>query len=230
MRARTHELILLAVVVSILLGACSRDKHLAETLNRDGNQQYASGDYPKALETYRRAEVLRPDLPAVNSNAANALNRQNDFARALLRANPSDMGAKYNLEVIQRRLDQEEAQQQATGQQSPDQQGQPGQPSEAGESQPSQQTSPSQAEQAGAPQGGAGQQAAGPNGAGANGYTGTAAGQAEALDPNLKRALDQFNQTANVDDALRALDIMAQQERLRQAGSGAPPQTQGRDW
>jgi Ca-activated chloride channel family protein len=283
MKGRLGALVVVAAIGAALFGACSSGKRTAEILNRDGNRQYAAGDYPNAIETYRQAEVLRPDLPALNYNAANALNRQNDFARSLqegqratfstdagvqdrayygmgdayvhtsqlrealdayksaLRANPADMDAKYNLEVIQRRLDQQQAsqqQQQDQAEQQAGQQNQEGQQgqAQAGQGQPSAEAQPqpgqqAQDEQAQAAQAGPGQQtAAGQNGSGATGYTGTPAGQADTLDPNLKRALDQFNQTGSIDDALRALDIAAQQERLRQSGNAAPPNAQGRDW
>jgi Ca-activated chloride channel family protein len=284
MNFRLRAVLLIAVAVT-LFTACSANKPSAEVLNRNGNQQYTNGDFAAALETYRKAEVLRPDLPALNYNAGNALNHQNDFVRALeedqravhsvdaaiqdrayyamgdayvhtnqlreavdayksaLRADPSDVDAKYNLEVIQRQFDQQQAdqaQQQAQAQQGqadqPDEQArQPGQASQPGEqaqdAQPGQSGQAAQPGQGQASQPGPGQQASGGQGSsGVSGYTGTPAGQAAALDPNLKRALDQFNQTGSVDDALRALDIVGQQERLRQAGSGAPQQNQGRDW
>ncbi|HTE87125.1 MAG TPA: tetratricopeptide repeat protein, partial [Dehalococcoidia bacterium] len=219
-----------------------------------------------------------PDFAALNYNAGNALNRQNDFARALdegqravhstdaaiqdrayyamadayvhtnqlrealdayksaLRANPADVDAKYNLELIQRRLDgqdagQPQAQEQPGPGGQPGEQGEQAQAGQGDQAQQGQPGPPAQAEQGNAAQPGSGQQAAAGQGStGASGYTGTAAAQADALDPNLKRALDQFNQTGSVDDALRALDIVGQQERLRQAGSGGPPQSQGRDW
>ena len=77
-----------------------------------------------------------------------------------------------------------------------------------------------------------GQQASASAGGAPGGYTGTPAGQAAALNPDLKKALEQFNRTGNIEDALRALDIVGQQERLRDAsrGGGAMPQPQGRDW
>ncbi|MGI8554343.1 MAG: tetratricopeptide repeat protein, partial [Dehalococcoidia bacterium] len=308
--------------------ACSRAAQPAETLNRNGNQHYAAGDYGGALETYRRAEVLRPDLPAIDYNAGNSLNRQSDFAHAVeeerraagstdpdvqdrafysignnyvrmnqlreavdayrsaLRANPSDIDAKYNLEVIQRRLDQEQArrrelqqQQDQTGQQAqvqpgqgqagqpaqsgqpgqpaqggqPGQQGQPGQPAQSGQpgqaqaGQPSQQGQPGQGQQAqpgqgqpGQPDqsgqanpgqpGQAGQPSAGGVSNGTTGYTGSAAGQANALDSELRRALDQFDKSNNIADALQALDVIGKQERISQAARGAGSQPQQRDW
>ena len=270
----------LALLAAASLVGCSSGPHAAERLTRDANRQYAGGDYAGALETYRRAEVLRPDLPALNYNAGNTLNRQSDFNRALtedqqalhstdpdvqdrayysmgnafvrtnqlrealnsyksvLRINPSDVDAKYNLEVIQRRLDQQEAQrQQAQGQ---DQQGAPseqgvgsqqGQAAQGqGDGQPAQAADGGQAAPGQAAGGPGGEQSGTPGTGTASGYTGTPAGQAEALDPDLKKALEQFDRTGNIDDALRALDIVGQQERIRQAAGGAPPRPQGRDW
>jgi tetratricopeptide (TPR) repeat protein len=274
--------LLLAALAAGSLAACGTASRSAERLNHDGNQQYATGNYGGALETYRRAEVLRPDLPAINYNAGNALDQQNDFQRALaedqqaihstdagiqdrayysmgntyvhlnqlqdaidayksaLRANPSDTDAKYNLEIIQRRLDQEQARQQQvqpqTQQGQQNQQandGQSGQPGEAQQGQPGGSAQagqpgagPSDATQAAAAQGGA----TGSSNGATSGYTGTPAGQAAALDPNLKQALGQFDQNGSVDSALQALDIIAQQERLQQSGNSQPPNPQGRDW
>jgi tetratricopeptide (TPR) repeat protein len=259
-----------------MLAACRALPQAAEHLNDAANRQYAARDFARALETYRRAEVLRPDLPALNYNAANTLNQQNDFTRAIgeatrairstdadlqdrgyysmgnayvrtnqlreavdayksaLRANPADADAKYNLEVIQRRLGQPESPPQQ-GQQGPS--GAPGQPpsqaaqSDQGQPDQSQAGAQAQAGQGQAGQAQAGQPSASTANSSASGYTGTPEGQAAALDPNLKQALEQFNQTGNVDDALRALDIAQHQERLQQAaGNGDVPQPQGRDW
>jgi len=284
------RLLLLPFLCAVLSGAligCRAAPQAAEQLNQTGNRQYAAHDFGKALETYRRAEVLRPDLPGLNYNAANTLNQQNDFARAIdeaeraihstdaklqdrayysignayvrtnqlreavdayksaLRVDSSDVDAKYNLEVIQRRLDQNAGasqQSEASGSGQPDQQnqaqaGQAGQPNR-GQPQNAQaqagqagQQDQGQAQNAQASSGQAGQ----PSGSSANssvsGYTGTPEGQAAALDPGLKQALDRFRQTGNIDDALRALDIAQQQEQLQQAaGNGDTPQPQGRDW
>ena len=308
--------------------ACTRAPSTAERLDHQANLAYRSADYGSALEQYRRAEVLRPDLPAISYNTGNALIRQNDFQRAIdeekraavstdpdvqdrayyslgdaevrtnqlreavdayksaLRANPSDMDAKYNLEVIQRRLTQDQARQQAVqnqekqptptaaptvqptsttqptpqglaqppppgqtaqpgqgqagqpGQQVPGPRGQPAQagqtaqPSAAGQrAQPSQTPQPApSARNAPNGQGQAGPPPTGSVGGTASGYTGTAAGQANTLDPSVQRALNQFDQSQSIDDALRALDLIAQQEQIRQAALDGGGQAQGRDW
>lgn len=297
-------LVACATLSALLLG-CGRAAQPVELLNRDANRQYAAAEYAAALEKYRQAEVLRPDLPGLNYNAGLALAKESDFQHSIdeeqkaavstdpdtqsrafytignddvrlnqlrealdayksaLRANPSDMDAKYNLEVIQRRVDQEQArrqevqQQQSQGQQSQGQSGQrsPGPQSQQGQQAPgqqSQQAQPSQQGQAQAGQPGQGQgqpgqpgqnvpstqgqpgQGAQAGGTGANasasGYTGTAAGQANALDPDLRRALQQFDQSNSINDALQALDIAAQQEKIRQAARGGGVQPAGRDW
>lgn len=280
MNVRSYLLFVLPLLAGAAFIACGSVPHAAERLNQDGNRQYAARDYAGALETYRRAEVLRPDLPALNYNAANTLNQQSDFQRAVsedqqaihstdpavqdrayysmgnayvrtnqlreavdayksaLRVNPSDMDAKYNLEVIERKLGQEEARQQpqpGQDQSGRSQQGQDGQQAQPGQGQAGAQGQDGQP-QAGQAAGASAGQPSGATGNGtASGYTGTPAGQAAALDPDLKRALDQFDRTGNVDDALRALDIAAQQEQTRQqqaqqTGGGGPAQSQGRDW
>ncbi len=277
------------VLLAGALAACGALPRSAATLNQAGNQQYRAGNFAGALENYRQAEVERPDLPALNYNAGNALIKQGDFQRAIaedqqaarstdantqdhayysmgnadvrlnqlqdaveayksaLRANPSDTDAKYNLEVIQRRLQQEQArQQQAPPQSQPGQSSagqQPGQQSgEAGAAQAGQPSTPGQSGQpvqasqgaqpgaSGAPAAGAPSGATGGANGAASGYTGTPAGQAAALDPSLRQALGQFDQTGSIDSALQALDIIAQQEQLQQSGNNQPPDPQGRDW
>jgi Ca-activated chloride channel homolog len=281
----------LCLGLAVVLGACSAVRQSAESLNSAGNRQYALGNYAGALESYLRAEVLRPDLPALNYNAANTLNQQKDYARAIdegqkavhstdadvqdrayysignadvrtgqlreavdayksaLRVNPSDMDAKYNLEVVEKQLDLEAAASQQNQQANAGQAGQPGAAQQQGGAQPGQpgengtpaEAQPGQAgqspgaaqAQAGAAQPGQGGPGLGSSSSGAaGGYTGTPEGQAAALDPNLKRALDQFNQTGDVNDALRALDIAQQQQQMEQAagnGNTSPP-SNGRDW
>ncbi|HEY7295170.1 MAG TPA: hypothetical protein VH916_09010, partial [Dehalococcoidia bacterium] len=51
-------------VTPLLLLAAACSKPSAQKLNEDGNQAYARGDYPPALDDYRKAQVARPDLPA----------------------------------------------------------------------------------------------------------------------------------------------------------------------
>jgi Ca-activated chloride channel family protein len=291
--ARLAMSVLGPLLVAASLASCGVVPRSAATLNHSGNQQYRAGDYANALESYREAEVLRPDLPALNYNAGNALIQQsglqqainedqqaarstdpttqdhayysmgdayvglNDLADAVeayksaLRANPSDVDAKYNLEVIERRLEQEQANQPAPGgqaaQSQPGQsaQGEPGQQGEqvaagqggqsvqAGQSTPGVQAAqggqPANIAQ-GAPSAGAAIGAPGGSTGSASGYTGTPAGQAAALDPSLQQALGQFDKTGSVDSALQALDIIAQQERLQQSGNSPPPDPQGKDW
>jgi hypothetical protein len=158
-----------------------------------------------------------------------------DAYKSALRVNPSDVDAKYNLEVTQRQLDQSEARRPPPGQQ----QGQQADGSQSPQQGEAAGSESANAAESGQPQDGRsatgqGSEAAASPGAEGNanvsGYTGTPAGQAEALNPDLKKALEQFDRTGKVDDALRALDIVGQQERIRQTGGGAPPQPQVRDW
>ncbi|HXK34770.1 MAG TPA: tetratricopeptide repeat protein, partial [Dehalococcoidia bacterium] len=52
-------------------------------VNRRGNQQYAAGDYPAALELYRTAQAMAPERDEAFHNAANALHQQGDYAAAI---------------------------------------------------------------------------------------------------------------------------------------------------
>ncbi len=67
--------------LALVLAACARPS--AQQLNEDGNRAYARGDYQPALDDYRRAQVARPDLPALSYNAGNALYQQGDYSRAI---------------------------------------------------------------------------------------------------------------------------------------------------
>lgn len=175
--------------------------------------------------------------------AENQLQDAVDAYKSALRANPSDLDAKYNLEVIQRQIDQEQARQQQTP---PAQQGQGQGPAaqqagapQAGAPNPGDQGQPGATAQNGQPgstpaasaqSGGQGAGTPGGPGGSSSGYTGTPDGQAAALDPNLKQALGQFDQTGNIDSALQALDILARQQQLEQSGNSPPPDPKGRDW
>lgn len=68
-------------VLALCTAACAKPS--AQKLNEDGNQAYSRGDYQPALDDYRRAQVARPDLPALSYNAGNALYRQGDYTRAI---------------------------------------------------------------------------------------------------------------------------------------------------
>lgn len=52
-------------------------------VNRRGNQQYAAGNLPAALEHYRTAQAMAPERDEAFHNAANALHRQGDYAAAI---------------------------------------------------------------------------------------------------------------------------------------------------
>ncbi len=300
-----------AIVLAACSVACSRPS--AQRLNDEGNKAFNRGDYSRALENYRKAQVERPDQAAFNYNAGNALNQQGEFPRAIqesLRAtqagisdvrvrayysigadyyregkfkealdayknalllDPNDVDTKYNVEVIQRRLDKEaEQQKQLEEQAKQDQQKQQDQQSEQGQ-QPQQNQQNSQGQQPGQQQGqqpqqgqgqqqgqqnpngqqgqsgqqGAGQQAGQPNGQqqggqpsqptgsgtggqaassaapGANGTPGPSVREQQAgLNQDLKNAIDSYGKQPTIEEALRILDIIAEQERLAQADQG----------
>jgi len=81
-RRRSWGVVAAFALAALLVAGCGRASS-AGALNRDGNNAYRRGDYQKALDDYRRAQVLRPDLPALNYNAANALYQQGDYIRAV---------------------------------------------------------------------------------------------------------------------------------------------------
>jgi len=298
---------------ALLVAGCSHAS--VSKLNEEGNRAFGRAEYPQALESYRRAQVERPDLPALNYNAGNVLHQQGEFQRAIaeslratstgetdmrvrafysigadyyregklrealsayksaLKLDPSDVDTKYNVEVIQRRLDREaeERQQldqqakqdgqgdqrnvqstptpQAGGQeqraqptpqagnpsQQPGQSGQqPGQ-SQPGQSQPGQPNQqPGQPGQSGQPgqldpngqpsQQSPGQAQNGQAAAGQPGATGTPAPslreQRAQLDRDLKSAQEAYGKAPSIDEALRILDIVAEQQRIADAERG----------
>lgn len=63
--------------------ACIRENDQAFELNRLGSQQYYQAQYSEALNTFRQAQVKRPDLPELNLNAGDALYKTQEFQRAV---------------------------------------------------------------------------------------------------------------------------------------------------
>jgi tetratricopeptide (TPR) repeat protein len=236
----------------LLIGAvCASD---AASTNRRGNEQYAGGDYASSVDTYRTAEALDPGTKALFYNASNALNRAerlneaiDEAKRALpahdesltakieyalgnhyaastrlvealeaykrsLLADPHDEDAKHNLEVIASMLAE-----------TPSPTPTPTQP-------PLELTpTPGGGDDS---QGGNGQgtATAGPGDNGTPGAGGTpGAAQDGQMNPaEVQRALDEalrgIDQDFTVDEALRVLDLLGQQnrEQLQQGGESEP--------
>jgi tetratricopeptide (TPR) repeat protein len=245
-------LLALAPLVWLLASACLAEGGAAERLNREGNRAYAAGDYQGALERYRRAAAERPDLRAIAYNTGNALHRLGQFERAVSEAqraaadgpndvrfrasyalgnhfarlnrwreayeayrnalilNPADLDAKVNLEIALRHLD--EQRQGQAGQAV--QRGQQGQPGEQGQSvQPPGQAGQQPGQQPGQRVGGQQGQIQ-PGGQGGR----------EAAPRELRDALAQFERTVSLEDALRILDLIAEQQRAqRTQPPPAPP-------
>jgi Ca-activated chloride channel family protein len=89
-RPRRWPLLPAAMLVAFVTAACVASVH---SLNEEGNRLYQEGDFAGALEAYREAQVERPDLAELNLNAANALDRLEEYERAVdevLRAFPID--------------------------------------------------------------------------------------------------------------------------------------------
>lgn len=246
-------LLALAPLVWLLASACLAEGGAAERLNWEGNRAYAAGDYQGALERYRRAAAERPDLRAIAYNTGNALHRLGQFERAVSEAqraaadgpndvrfrayyalgnhfarlnrwreayeayrnalilNSTDLDAKVNLEIALRRLEEQRQQQGQAAQR-----GQQGQPGEQGQN--------------GQPPGQAGQQPGQQQGQRGGGQQGPAQpqpggqGGREAAARELRDALAQFERTVSLEDALRILDLIAEQQRAqRTQPPPAPP-------
>jgi Ca-activated chloride channel family protein len=83
----------------LLVGAiCSAT---AASVNRHGNNDYASGDYDGAVSQYRTAEAMAPSQDELYHNAGNAFNRQGEYDKAIaetLRALPAQQALVSRLE------------------------------------------------------------------------------------------------------------------------------------
>lgn len=85
-----------------------------------GNVYHQQGDYEKADETYLNATMAEDSSMRAHAfyNIGNTHFRGGDYQKALdaykrsLDFNPNDLDAKYNLELAQRRLEQQQQQQQ----------------------------------------------------------------------------------------------------------------------
>jgi Ca-activated chloride channel family protein len=240
----------LAVVAGLLAAACASAAH---GLNEEGNRFYAQGRYERALESYQRARAERPDLYQLDYNIGNALHRLGDYPRAIeetgratastdsdlasrayyslgnhhfrlgqLQAafnaykeaviiNPDDLDSKYNLEVVARLLAEP-----ATG-------GQPSSPGPEEEAPPGQETPAppdGSAGGQGTPQASEGQPQPAPG----------EQAPAAALEQSLAEALAGIDEEFTIEEALRVLDILREQQRLQPAPAGQPGSGQGLDY
>lgn len=74
---------LLPLAALLALSACASPETKAYRLNEDGSLAYLQGDYARALELFREAQVARPDLAELNLNAGAAMAKDGDRERAL---------------------------------------------------------------------------------------------------------------------------------------------------
>lgn len=215
-----------------------------------GNALHRLGQFDRAAAESQRAAANGPDdvrfraYYALGNNylRLEKLREARDAYKNALKLNPSDIDAKFNLEVVQRRLDERQQQQQGQqGQQN--QQGQQGrqqgrnqpgqqQDQQQGQSQPGQQQGQNQPAQNQPAQNQPGQQQGQQPGQqqpgqGQSGQQPSQDGQPTAadLDRALRDATADFERNQSVEDALRILDVLEQQARLRQRQ--VPPQPPG---
>lgn len=175
-----------------------------------GNSLHKLGEHPRALPEYGRA-IDGPDLKLraiAQYDRGNTLFKMGryedarDAYREVLRIDPGDRDAKFNLEIVQRILSgrpNPQGQQQGQGQGQPGGSPNPGQgPNQSG--QPSPSGSPEPGQNPGQPQE--------PTGDPAN-----------STDPNedpapaLRPALDEFRRGLTIDEALRVLDALLGEQR-----------------
>jgi Ca-activated chloride channel family protein len=193
-----------------------------------GNALHRLGQFERAVPESQRAAAAGTDDVRFRAYYAlgnhyfrqERLREARDAYKNALKLNAADMDAKFNLEVVQRLLDErQQQQQQQQGQSQQNQQGQQGQ--QQGQQQgPQGQQSQQQGQQQ--PQGQPGQQA----------QPGQQEGQpasAQELEAQLREAIADYERSVSVEDALRILDILAQQGRLRQSQVPPPPSGGQRD-
>ena len=176
-----------------------------------GNALHMIGDHARALPDYAHAiDTAGPDLRAVaqydRGNSLFRLGRladARDAYRESLRLEPTDRDAKFNLELVQRLLDAQQATQgQPGGSPPPGASGQPGGQGSSGATGPSSASpDPNQSQGQGGQQS---DQKPDPSNDRANPNSST---------PDLRGALNNFRQGLTVDDALLVLDALQGQQR-----------------
>jgi Ca-activated chloride channel family protein len=237
----------LALVAGLLAAACAST---ALSLNDDGNRFFAQGQYDRALESYQRAQAERPDLLQLDYNIGNALHRLGDYPRAVeetqrataatdsdlafrayyslgnhyfrlgqlqaafdaykqaLILKPNDLDSKYNLEVVTRALAEQPPPEQSPGA-GPSQESPPGEATPApgegagGEETPQEgQTPPSSGESP----------------------------QTTSPERSLAEALAGIDEEFTIEEALRVLDALREQQRLQPEAGRQPGSGQGLDY
>jgi Ca-activated chloride channel homolog len=174
------------------------------------NTLHKLSEYPRALPEYGKAIegkdlTLRAIAQYDRGNTLFRMGRYEDARdawREVLRIDPSDRDAKFNLEIVQRILSGRPGQ---PGQQSGPGQGQPGSPNPGAQGpgqsgQPSASGSPQPGPNTGQPQ----EPTSDP--------TTSSDPNAEPV-PALRPALDDFRRGLTIDDALRVLDALAGEQR-----------------
>ncbi len=182
----------------------------AELAVNAGNTLHMLREYPRALPEYGKAiEGQDLKLRAIAQyDRGNTLFRMSryedarDAYREVLRIDPTDRDAKFNIEIIQRMLSGRPNQ---PGQQSGPGQGQPGSPGPSAQG-PGQSGQPSAS---GSPQ-------PGPSTGQPQEPTSDPANSSDPNDepsPALRPALDEFRRGLTIDEALRVLDALAGEQR-----------------
>ena len=189
---------------------------LPELAINAGNALHRLGAYARALTNYELALASAdPKLQAIarydRGNTLFRLGRLEEAREAfteVLRADPSDRDAKFNIEVIDRLRERQRQAQQQSG--APGTQGQP--PGGQGD----QQQQPS----GGAPQ----QQGQPPTGPGSPGSPGDGGASGDEQGPSVGQALGEFRKNLTQEEALRLLDALRGEQRgVQVLLEGGPP-------
>jgi Ca-activated chloride channel family protein len=176
-----------------------------------GNTLHKLGEHPRALPEYGRAiEGTDLELRAIAQyDRGNTLFRMGrhedarDAYREVLRIDPTDRDAKFNLEIIERLL---------SGQPQP----QTGQNQGQGQGQPGASPNPGQGPNQSGPTGPAGSPEPGQNPGQPTEPTGDPTDSTDPNDdpaPALRPALEEFRRGLTIDEALRVLDALLGEQR-----------------
>jgi len=237
----------LALLAGLLAAACASSVH---SLNDDGNRLFAQGQYDRALESYQRAQAERPDLLQLDYNVGNALHRLGDYSRAVeetqrataatdsdlafrayyslgnhyfrlgqlqaafdaykqaLILKPDGLDSKYNLEVVARALAEQSPPEQSPGA-GPPQESTPGE------------ATPAPGESAGG--GGTPQEGQTPPPSGESPQT-------TSPERTLAEALAGIDEDFTIEQALRVLDALREQQALQPEPASQPGSGQGLDY
>ncbi len=251
-RIRPRPGFALVLVAVLFAGACGKADTVRDK-NGDANALFKAGNYDEALDAYQRLIAARPDIPELSYNAGNSLNRLGRYERAVeetrralppsssklgaaayyalgnhflaldqlqdafeayrsaLLLAPADADAKYNLELTLARLQQRN---QPPPNVAPAPGEAPAQPASGAADQPGDQPP----------------QPSGGNQQPPQGNDQPPSGTPADVRRELQEALAGIDQGLTVEDAIRILDLLRQQQQRQRPAANQPGQPGAPDY